>query len=319
MTFYQSIAGFILGTLLALSAQPAASQPTRGGCARGAEMGYVTVLSPTWMTDWRTRETAPRRLIPGLELRLCRFEGDNAVVTIWTEGYGYVLPRSDIGPVRRSPDLREVTLWDVACTGREITRIQTQYSHDQEWYLMDLAWDRDVSLEMLLLIRRHFIDRTISRSNIYNPDAIPVCEEVENTGPINRHLVINKTTDLDFANAQDIMFVSDSIYAHSQHIYHVNSNAGALVEVSLETAGFAMMFVGNHDGGGVSQIEDIDVVEQNHVGSWEADDAVGREKWLVRVPLSGSLRILITHSGPASNAWATSTYTLSVAQTQPAP
>lgn len=124
-----------------------------GGCARGTQQGYVTVTAATTLVYARGREQAAT-VQPGDELRVCRFAGSDAVVTIWSHGVGYLLPRSAAGELRSEPTVREVTPQDLACVGREMDEVQRNYRGDQQdWQMLELARRRGISLEMLAAIR----------------------------------------------------------------------------------------------------------------------------------------------------------------------
>ena len=123
-----------------------------GGCARDTQQGYVTATATVRPVYWRGGDRAGT-VEAGDELRLCRYEGNNAVVTVWSHGIGFVVPRSAVGELRTEPTLREVTEQDLACIGREIDDIQETYRNEQDWKLLELARQRGVSLSMLAAIR----------------------------------------------------------------------------------------------------------------------------------------------------------------------
>ena len=146
----------ILACLLALPLLTAvdASAQSRGmgGCARDTQQGYVTATETVSPVYWRGGDRAGT-VEAGDELRLCRFEGDNAIITVWSHGIGYVVPRSAVSELRTEPTLREVTEQDLACIGREIDNVQETYRSEQDWKLLELARERGVSLSMLAAIR----------------------------------------------------------------------------------------------------------------------------------------------------------------------
>lgn len=121
-----------------------------GGCAQGEEKGFVTVTEPRSLPYWGEKYPVVD-VEPGDELRFCRYAEDNseyAVVTVWSRGIAYVIPRSAIGPVRSEPTVREVTKKDVACIGREVSDIKSNHGGRDRKFL-NLARERDMSLAML--------------------------------------------------------------------------------------------------------------------------------------------------------------------------
>ena len=154
------------------------SAQTLGGCARNKEGGYVTVIKRVTLVYWAGGDSATR-VIPGDELRFCRYEGNYAVVTIWARGVGYLISRSAIDSVRSRPTLREVTDTDIACIGREIETIQQKYTGDQQdWKLLELARRRKISLSMLAEIRMAYGVRTDTIGH-----EIPPCNETNKIAP----------------------------------------------------------------------------------------------------------------------------------------
>lgn len=313
MRFYTSFVTLAIMTLVLAAAETASAQRGFGGCAQGQELGYVTALAPTWMTSWRGNTTAERRLIPGFELRLCRFEGDRAVVTLWTAGHAYELPRNEVGSVRSTATVREVTEWDLACTGREINRIQSEHGAEQDWYLFDLAWDRDVSLTMLNRIRVE------SAMRAYRGERVPPCNDVENTGPPNRHEARDIIIAMGDLTDSPIV-ATDSLSGYSIHDYVIEGNEGGVAVIELETEGVPLMMVMDNANHALAPPGDTDsdppqVIEplsSNEVFSWNSPDSIGRITWTGVFPESNQIRIRLIHSGSAASTWAVSHYSLSV-------
>ena len=116
------------GILLACATFVIASAPLRsqapfGGCQQGSEQGYVRVKSTSELREWDSG-VGILDALPGDELRLCRYEGENAVVTIWAEGYGYRVVRKNVEPLA-SPTIRSVTEEERACIYDDILRVQS--------------------------------------------------------------------------------------------------------------------------------------------------------------------------------------------------
>ncbi len=112
--------------------------PSFGGCADGREMGYVTVTSAADLREWDTG-TRFLRALPGDELRLCRFEDASAIVTVWSRGYGYRIPRAVVdsaGP----PTVRALSERESNCLAYAIDDVQRRYrSREQGRRLLELA------------------------------------------------------------------------------------------------------------------------------------------------------------------------------------
>ena len=164
------IAFLLFGTLLPVLSAHAQPSPraTLGGCPMGAQLGYVTVIQPSRLMYWRYQSPATAVQV-GDELRLCRYEGNNAVVTLGTPAIAYVLPRITVGALQTDPTLREVTSQDIACVGPEVEAIQAINGDQQDWALLEHARRRQVSLSMIYALRIHY-GRALDRNQ-----PIPAC------------------------------------------------------------------------------------------------------------------------------------------------
>ena len=123
-----------------------------GGCPRNAERGYVTATETVQAIYWRGGDHAGT-FESGDELRLCRYEGPNAIVTVWSDGIGFVVPRTAVSSARANPSVHELTEQEVACVAPQIETIQREYRSDQVWALLELARQRVLSLSTLADIR----------------------------------------------------------------------------------------------------------------------------------------------------------------------
>lgn len=131
----------------------AQAQTALGGCARGREQGHVRVIRPATLTYWRGGDRAVA-VQPGDELRLCRFEGSNAIVTLGGYGVGFRLPREAVSPDVLPASLPDVTPQHIACIAPRIAETQTIRDSDrQDFALLALSRHVGVPLPMIYKIR----------------------------------------------------------------------------------------------------------------------------------------------------------------------
>ena len=129
------------------------AQARYGGCAAGTEKGFVTMTRASPLAEWATHDTF-MGAVPGDQFALCRYEGPNAIVTLWSHGYGYLVARSATKPIPR-PTMRRIATNEKRCVAFEIDSIQLQFgSVEQGRHLLELARRRKVSLGQLAEIRR---------------------------------------------------------------------------------------------------------------------------------------------------------------------
>jgi hypothetical protein len=147
MRSLQAIA--ILLVVLPFSAH---AQAPFGGCAQGTELGYVRVNAKSELTEWDSGKRVADAM-PGDELRLCRFEGRRAVVTLWAEGYGYFIVRANLDAVR--PPLRQqVTSGQRACIYRDILSVQSSLdARRQGEAFLRVARNRAVTIVTIKALR----------------------------------------------------------------------------------------------------------------------------------------------------------------------
>lgn len=161
----------LVSLLVLLTLGSAEAQTRLGGCARGSEQGYVRVTENDHLRFWRGGDRAVA-VEPGDELRLCRFERDNAVVTLGALGVGFTVPRASVSSEIIQPTVREVTPQDVACVGPQIEALREgRNSNEQNFALLDLSRRLDISLPMIYQIRL--------RSAMLLPEQIPACEQTD--------------------------------------------------------------------------------------------------------------------------------------------
>lgn len=144
-----------LALIIALSGLPQVghAQATYGGCAAGTEKGYVTVTRASPLIEWSSHDVF-MSAAPGDQLTLCRYEGTNAIVTLWSHGYGYLVPRSATKALPR-PAMRRIAASERRCVAIEIDSIQSQFGSVQQGReLLKLARRRKMSLAQLAEIRR---------------------------------------------------------------------------------------------------------------------------------------------------------------------
>ncbi len=129
-----------------------AQVPSFGGCGVGRERGYVRVSAEATLREWDTGRRFVT-VLPGDELRFCRYEADQAIVTVWSRGYGYRLPRSAVGPPG-SPVTATVSPRVRDCLIRAIEDIQLRYrSREQGRHLLLLARQWNVTLHLIGEVR----------------------------------------------------------------------------------------------------------------------------------------------------------------------
>lgn len=108
----------LLPILLFTAISGGAAQAPFGGCADGSERGFVRVTRRAELIEWDTGR-AFMIVLPGDELRLCRFERQDAIITLWSAGYGYRLPKATIDSATAAT-MRTIAKEDIGCIDRDI-------------------------------------------------------------------------------------------------------------------------------------------------------------------------------------------------------
>ena len=151
----------VLGVVI-VSAPVKAQHSIFGGCSDGQELGYIRVTQKVQLRDWKSNQPFVTAL-PGDELRICRFEGQSAVVTIFGWGDGYTLPRAAMDSVSTTASIRKLDLSEKGCLMKAIEDIQTQYGgRDQDRQFLLLARHWNIPLPQINLIRTESIAMKIA-------------------------------------------------------------------------------------------------------------------------------------------------------------
>lgn len=141
----------LLGLVLAMGQTQALSGQVPlpyGGCQDGAELGFTLVTAATALREVDTGR-AFTRVLPGDELRLCRFESTDAVVTVWDFAYGYRIPKQAVDSLR-PPTIVALSANERNCVRLALDRVQRDYrSRDQGRELLVIARRLKVSLSQI--------------------------------------------------------------------------------------------------------------------------------------------------------------------------
>lgn len=131
-----------------ITAVPLAAQAPLGGCPRGTEQGTVRVRAQTLVADWGTGNPLTS-VLPGDEVRLCRYDGGVAIITLWTDGYGYRVPRANV-ELLGAPTRRAISSEERGCIYGDILRAHANATaRQQDVRFLVLARKRNLTLAML--------------------------------------------------------------------------------------------------------------------------------------------------------------------------
>jgi hypothetical protein len=140
---------FVLAAIIGMNTAAARGQQavseTPGGCSLGTEIGRVRVVRRTALREYRSAATFATA-VPGDEFPACRYEGQWAVVTVWSRRTGYRLAKGDVTRISQ-PTTHHLSANTENCLAADIDRIKSTSEGDEMVRrLLRLAQTRGVTI-----------------------------------------------------------------------------------------------------------------------------------------------------------------------------
>ncbi len=134
-----------IGTNVVTAYAQQAGPDTHRGWSLGTEAGRVRVIRRTELRDYGSAATFAAA-VPGDEFPVCRYEGDWAVVTVWSRRTGYRIAKSAILRISQATTHHLSTNAE-NCLAADVDRIKsTSEGDDMVRRLLRLAQARGVTI-----------------------------------------------------------------------------------------------------------------------------------------------------------------------------